>query len=74
MVDDLPKMAKHANDPCYGQSFANVKDSCRRCWISKSCENNYKANVKKAKMGKKGKVVKVREKKYKKTDKHRDWM
>lgn len=72
-ADNFPKMVKYENDDCYGQSYQCSKDSCRLCWVNKSCENTYKANVKKQKTAKKGKPAKARPKKYKKTANHRDW-
>ncbi len=67
------KMVKYTDDLCYGKTFDCHRDSCFKCWIKRSCESNFKANVKKQKTLAKGKVNKVREKKYKKTAKYKEW-
>jgi hypothetical protein len=72
MVYTIPKMVKYLNDPCYAKKFKE-SDSCDRCWIKKSCEANHKSRVKKETLAKKNLPPKVREKKYKMTDKHRYW-
>jgi hypothetical protein len=69
----MPKMMKLVDDKCYGKTFDSMQDSCRKCWIKKSCESNFKAFVKKERMAKNPKVKKVKDKPYKKTDKYRDW-
>jgi hypothetical protein len=72
MAYKQPKIVKYVDDPCYAKKFKTLED-CVRCWIKKSCEANFKSRVKKEMLAKKNLPVKIREKKYKKTDKHRDW-
>jgi hypothetical protein len=68
-----PKMAKLVNDPCYGLTYESSKNSCSCCWIKQSCESTYRAYVKKKKSENNPKAILPREKKYKKTDKYREW-
>lgn len=68
-----PKMVKNENDPCYGKSFKSHEE-CTLCWIKGSCESSHKSRVKKETLAKRNLPPKIREKKYKKTDKHRDWI
>jgi len=65
-----PKFARFKNDDCYSIKFDQL-EQCNNCWIKDSCGAVYKSNLKKEAAAKKPKVI--REKKYKKTDKHRDW-
>jgi hypothetical protein len=67
-----PKMVKYVNDPCYGKVF-NSSNSCIYCYIKRSCESTYKSNLKKQKALKNPVKKKIIEKKYKKTDKYREW-
>lgn len=70
---NIPKMVKFVDDLCYGQTYSNDHSHCQCCWIKVSCEANFKSQQKKKMMAKRGKVPKVREKLYKKTDKYREW-
>ena len=64
------KMVKYTDDECYGVKYNQI-EQCSRCWIKESCHATYKSDIKKKAAAKR--PPKPREKKYKKTDKHRDW-
>jgi len=44
MSDMKIKMLKFYDDNCFGENY-NVLTQCNACWIKRSCNGLYKANI-----------------------------